>query len=155
MPSRRNSASRERKDLSGARAGQPVRGRRRTGPRVSAGHRELRASRILGRTLNEHIGRPFSELDTALAAGFETGFAEQALAATPKDSWQQQIEVKRAGASPMAESLMLLARGSRLPLEDGLGYVIVFDDITQVISAQRAVAWAKWRVGWRTRSRTR
>jgi hypothetical protein len=49
--------------------------------------------------------------------------------------------VKRAGASPMAESLMLLARGSRLPLEDGLGYVIVFDDITQVISAQRAVAY--------------
>jgi nitrogen fixation/metabolism regulation signal transduction histidine kinase len=101
------------------------------------------ASRILGRSLNEHIGRPFSELDTALAAGFETGFAEQALAATPKDSWQQQIEVKRAGASPMAESLMLLARGSRLPLEDGLGYVIVFDDITQVISAQRAVAWGE------------
>ena len=38
---------------------------------------------------------------------------------------------------------MLLARGSRLPLEDGLGYVIVFDDITQVISAQRAVAWGE------------
>ena len=36
---------------------------------------------------------------------------------------------------------MLLARGSRLPLDDGLGYVVVFDDITQVISAQRALAW--------------
>ena len=101
------------------------------------------ASRILVRTLNDDIGRPFGEIDPSLAAAFEAGFAEQALAATPKDSWQQQIEVKRAGASPMAESLMLLARGSRLPLEDGMGYVVVFDDITQVISAQRAVAWGE------------
>ena len=38
---------------------------------------------------------------------------------------------------------MLLARGSRLPLDDGLGYVVVFDDITQVISAQRALAWGE------------
>jgi nitrogen fixation/metabolism regulation signal transduction histidine kinase len=101
------------------------------------------ASRILGRPLSEEASRPFRELDQALAAAFETGFAEQALAATPKDSWQQQIEVKRAGTSPMAEPLMLLARGSRLPLDDGLGYVVVFDDITQVISAQRAVAWGE------------
>jgi nitrogen fixation/metabolism regulation signal transduction histidine kinase len=101
------------------------------------------ASRILGRTLSAAIGRPFGEFDAALAASFETGFAEQSLATTPKDSWQQQIEVKRGGASPMTEPLMLLARGSRLPLEDGLGYVVVFDDITQVISAQRAVAWGE------------
>lgn len=38
---------------------------------------------------------------------------------------------------------MLLARGSRLQLDDGLGYVVVFDDITQVISAQRALAWGE------------
>ena len=38
---------------------------------------------------------------------------------------------------------MLLARGSRLPLDDGPGYVVVFDDVTQVISAQRAVAWGE------------
>ena len=38
---------------------------------------------------------------------------------------------------------MLLARGSRLPLDAGPGHVIVFDDITQVISAQRAVAWGE------------
>jgi nitrogen fixation/metabolism regulation signal transduction histidine kinase len=101
------------------------------------------ASRILGHSLNEEIGRPFKEIHPALAAAFETGFAEQALAVTPKDSWQQQVEVKRAGMSPMADPLMLLARGSRLPLEGGLGYVVVFDDITQVISAQRAVAWGE------------
>ena len=101
------------------------------------------ASRILGRALADDIGRPFAGVEPELAAAFETGFAEQVLASTAKDSWQQQIEVRRSGSSPMAEPLMLLARGSRLPLDDGPGHVIVFDDITQVISAQRAVAWGE------------
>ncbi|HTN49482.1 MAG TPA: ATP-binding protein [Burkholderiaceae bacterium] len=101
------------------------------------------ASRILGRPLAEDIGRLFTEIEPELAAAFETGFAEQVLASSVKDSWQRQIEVRRAGASPMADPLMLLARGSRLPLDDGLGHVVVFDDITQVISAQRAVAWGE------------
>ena len=101
------------------------------------------ASRILGRALAEDIGRPFAAVEPQLAAAFETGFAEQVLASVAKDSWQQQIEVRRSGTSPMAEPLMLLARGSRLPLDDGPGHVIVFDDITQVISAQRAVAWGE------------
>jgi nitrogen fixation/metabolism regulation signal transduction histidine kinase len=102
------------------------------------------AGRILGRPLGEDSGKLLRELDPALAAAFDAGFAEQALTASPKDSWQQQIELRRPGAtSTAAEPLMLLARGSRLPLEGGLGYVVVFDDITQVISAQRAVAWGE------------
>ncbi|MCL4185581.1 MAG: hypothetical protein KJ011_19285 [Burkholderiaceae bacterium] len=36
----------------------------------------------------------------------------------------------------------ILARGSILP-ERRVGYTIVFDDVTEVISAQRAVAWAE------------
>lgn len=100
------------------------------------------ASRILGRSLGEDIGRPLAALDEALATAFAAGFAEQALTATPRDSWQQQVEVKRT-ASGTSEPVQLLARGSRLPLEEGIGYVIVFDDITQVISAQRAVAWGE------------
>jgi nitrogen fixation/metabolism regulation signal transduction histidine kinase len=34
----------------------------------------------------------------------------------------------------------ILARGSMLP---GQGYVVVFDDLTEVLSAQRSVAWAE------------
>ncbi len=102
------------------------------------------ASRILGRPLSHEIGRPLRELDETLALAFSGGFAEQALSGSPKDSWQQQIEVKRPAApTHPVEPLMLLARGSRLPLDNGLGYVVVFDDITQVISAQRAVAWGE------------
>ena len=94
-----------------------------------------------------------------LASALATAFADHALTASPKDSWQQQVEVKRAPvAAPGSEAalgqehaapatggepLMLLARGSRLPLDDGLGYVVVFDDITQIISAQRALAWGE------------
>jgi len=37
----------------------------------------------------------------------------------------------------------LHARGARLPLATGGGYVVVFDDITQLIQAQRATAWAE------------
>jgi len=105
------------------------------------------AARILGHTLLQRAGRPLAEVDPTLATAFEAAFADHALAATPRDSWQQQIEVKRPAAAGGevggGEPLMLLARGSRLPLDDGLGYVVVFDDVTQVISAQRAVAWGE------------
>ena len=38
---------------------------------------------------------------------------------------------------------MLLARGSHLPFASGGGYVLVFEDITRLIQAQRATAWAE------------
>lgn len=111
------------------------------------------ASRILGHLLMQQTDRPLHEIDVALGAALSAAFADHALTASPKDSWQQQIEVKRAPpslptnalhkANAAGESLMLLARGSRLPLDDGLGYVVVFDDITQIISAQRALAWGE------------
>jgi nitrogen fixation/metabolism regulation signal transduction histidine kinase len=50
--------------------------------------------------------------------------------------WQLQFELKRTGKT-------LHARGARLPTATGGGYVIVFDEITQLIQAQRATAWAE------------
>ena len=99
------------------------------------------ASRILGPALAARTGERFDALAPALAEKVAAAFGEQALAAAPSESWQRQIEVARAPAE--GEPLALLARGSRLPLDDGPGYVVVFDDITQVISAQRAVAWGE------------
>jgi nitrogen fixation/metabolism regulation signal transduction histidine kinase len=101
------------------------------------------ASRILGTALTPHVGKPLADIVPQLAEAVATSFADQVLSATPKDSWQQQIQVTRVGSQPGVEPLALLARGSRLPLENGPGYVVVFDDITQVISAQRAVAWGE------------
>jgi nitrogen fixation/metabolism regulation signal transduction histidine kinase len=37
----------------------------------------------------------------------------------------------------------LLARGSRLPVGAGSGFIVVFDDISDVISAQRSIAWGE------------
>ena len=101
------------------------------------------ASRILGLPLSPRAGESLHDLVPDLGAKLAGAFEDQALSATPKDSWQQQLEVRRVGSVPGADSLALLARGSRLPLDDGAGYVVVFDDITQVISAQRAVAWGE------------
>ncbi|HUD25950.1 MAG TPA: ATP-binding protein [Burkholderiaceae bacterium] len=103
----------------------------------------LGAGRILGLPRGDPVGRRLSEVHPQLAEQVSSAFRDHSLAATPKDSWQRQMKLDRVGAPTGSEPLSLLARGSRLPLDARPGYVIVFDDITQVISAQRAVAWGE------------
>jgi PAS domain S-box-containing protein len=103
----------------------------------------LGAARILGLSPGDRVGSRLAEVHAQLADQVSSAFQDHSLAATPKDSWQRQIKLDRAGAAPGSEPLSLLARGSRLPLDGGPGFVVVFDDITQVISAQRAVAWGE------------
>lgn len=54
------------------------------------------------------------------------------------NEWTKQIE--RAGKGG---NQMLLLRGTRLPAGSGTGYVVVFDDITHVLQAQRDAAWTE------------
>ena len=103
----------------------------------------LGAERILGLLLEHRVGDRLADVHPQLAEQVASAFRDYSLAASPKDSWQRQMKLDRAGAPPGAEPLSLLARGSRLPLDAHPGSVIVFDDITQVISAQRAVAWGE------------
>lgn len=51
-------------------------------------------------------------------------------------TWRHQMEMRDRGA-------VILLRGSPLPEASGGGHVVVFDDITQLISAQRATAWGE------------
>ena len=51
-------------------------------------------------------------------------------------AWQQEVELKGTGKT-------LLVRGTALPQDPAGGFVLVFDDITQLIQAQRANAWAE------------
>ena len=51
-------------------------------------------------------------------------------------AWQHQLELAESGS-------VLLLRGSTLPAASGGGYVVVFDDITQLVAAQRATAWGE------------
>jgi nitrogen fixation/metabolism regulation signal transduction histidine kinase len=53
-----------------------------------------------------------------------------------KEPWQEQLAMRDRDA-------VILVRGSRLPEAGGGGYVVVFDDVTQLIAAQRATAWGE------------
>ena len=53
--------------------------------------------------------------------------------------WHAQIEIPVKDSSP----LTLLIRGSRLPSSSGGGYLVVFDDISRLIAAQRTAAWGE------------
>jgi nitrogen fixation/metabolism regulation signal transduction histidine kinase len=55
------------------------------------------------------------------------------------DEWQEQLEIARPDGIPQA----LLVRGTALPAAGGGGYVVVFDDITRLIAAQRSAAWGE------------
>jgi nitrogen fixation/metabolism regulation signal transduction histidine kinase len=50
--------------------------------------------------------------------------------------WQLELNLKATGKT-------VHARAARLPQAIDGGYVVVFDDITQLINAQRAIAWAE------------
>ena len=50
--------------------------------------------------------------------------------------WQLELELKGTGKT-------LLVHGTALPQDPAGGFVLVFDDITQLIQAQRATAWAE------------
>jgi len=51
-------------------------------------------------------------------------------------AWQLELELKGTGKT-------LLVRGTALPQDPAGGFVLVFDDISQLIRAQRATAWAE------------
>jgi nitrogen fixation/metabolism regulation signal transduction histidine kinase len=52
------------------------------------------------------------------------------------ENWQLELALKGTAKT-------LHARGARLPHATGGGYVVVIDDVTQLIHAQRATAWAE------------
>jgi nitrogen fixation/metabolism regulation signal transduction histidine kinase len=66
-------------------------------------------------------------------------FIRQHFAATEDVEWQAQLELERSNGMPQ----VLLLRGSRLPEASGGGDVVVFDDVTRIIAAQRSAAWGE------------
>jgi PAS domain S-box-containing protein len=98
------------------------------------------ATRILQKPLASWRGRRLSELPDlqALSQNVEQRF--ELLATNPeageRDQWQESFELQRSNGS----TLTLLVRGATLP---GEAHLLVFDDITEVVSAQRSAAWAE------------
>jgi len=68
-------------------------------------------------------------LEAAILGGFHSGKTGE---------WQRQVERPGDGGNQV-----LLLRGTRLPHLSGGGGVVVFDDITNLLQAQRTAAWGE------------
>jgi nitrogen fixation/metabolism regulation signal transduction histidine kinase len=102
------------------------------------------------RTMNsaaaQILGVAASALDTQLLAGLgqpgealhDFGATVAARFAQHEGEWQEQIDYADHGGS---QSLLL--RGTRLPPGVERGYVLVFDDVTKLIDAERNAAWSE------------
>ncbi|MBS1144203.1 MAG: hypothetical protein H6R14_1609 [Proteobacteria bacterium] len=66
-------------------------------------------------------------------------FIREHFSGTEDAEWQAQLEMERPNGMPQ----VLLLRGSRLPEASGGGDVVVFDDVTRLIAAQRSAAWGE------------
>jgi nitrogen fixation/metabolism regulation signal transduction histidine kinase len=117
--------------------------------------------RILHLTVESHVGKSLSEIPglklfaEAVAKAFSEQNAQSAASANEDQHWQQQIELPRfldeelqsgrdfGETANNNQTITLLARGSHLPISSGTGNVVVFDDITNIISAQRSIAWGE------------
>ncbi|OON64466.1 PAS domain-containing sensor histidine kinase [Massilia sp. KIM] len=93
--------------------------------------------------LNRILG--LEHFSVCITRAFSAQNAHTAAASGRKRAhWQQQIEIpRRPGGDEHEHDITLLARGSRLPVGAGSGFIVVFDDISDVISAQRSVAWGE------------
>jgi nitrogen fixation/metabolism regulation signal transduction histidine kinase len=98
------------------------------------------ATRILRQPLSAYRGRPLAEvpgLAEFSAAVWQRGELHRTSPEDgERDHWQDAFELQLG----KGESLNLLLRGASLP---GEARLLVFDDITEVVSGQRSVAWAE------------
>ena len=90
--------------------------------------------------LDDNFHGLFSELVDAwprqrvLGQAIRDGFAGRT-----DGEWHTQLELERPNGMPQ----ILLLRGSKLPEASGGGYVVVFDDVTRLVAAQRSAAWGE------------
>ncbi len=98
------------------------------------------AAVILQQPLAELTGMPLADWGKRLPA--LAPFAElvaDAFRSSSDRQWQKEAELAVASLSRT-----LLMRGTRLPGEHDMGgYVVVFDDVSELVQAQRDAAWAE------------
>jgi nitrogen fixation/metabolism regulation signal transduction histidine kinase len=102
------------------------------------------ATRILRVPVAAHEGQSLLNLPTL--ENFATGVTEQfTLLRSDKgthelDHWQKSFEIHATGQGLTENCVTLLARGAVLP--DGMR-LLVFDDISEIVSAERSQAWGE------------
>ena len=103
------------------------------------------ATRILRAPLAASTGRPLGSLPglEAFASEVQTQFAEFEGERREHglEHWQKSFELYgSAGGAVGSDAVSLIARGAALPSGERL---LVFDDISEIVSAQRAQAWGE------------
>ncbi|RZJ06085.1 MAG: HAMP domain-containing protein [Rubrivivax sp.] len=101
------------------------------------------ATRILKAPLAAHEGQPLATLPGLaefahnVQAQFESFLGDRS---HHSGHWQQAFEINAAQAGVPQDTINLVARGAQLP---GNLHLLVFDDISEIVSAQRAQAWGE------------
>ncbi|HSI58651.1 MAG TPA: ATP-binding protein [Ideonella sp.] len=99
------------------------------------------ATRILRAPLSAFVGRELGEVaglqDFAQAVWQRFDLHQTSPEAGERDHWQDAFELR---VGELDNSITLLVRGATLP---GQARLMVFDDITEVVSAQRSAAWSE------------
>jgi nitrogen fixation/metabolism regulation signal transduction histidine kinase len=96
------------------------------------------AAQILGVRASELDAQPLATLGQPGEALHAFCSAVAGYFAEHEGEWQEQIDYAGNGGS---QSLLL--RGTRLPPGVECGYVLVFDDVTKLIDAERNAAWSE------------
>lgn len=106
------------------------------------------ATRILRVPLAKHLGQPLADLaglevfGQSIQAQFESFLV--ARSEHGQDHWQHSFELGNARAELTGrqadDAIIIVARGAELP---GAGRLLVFDDISEIVSAQRSQAWGE------------
>jgi nitrogen fixation/metabolism regulation signal transduction histidine kinase len=102
------------------------------------------ATRILRVSVAAHEGMRMNDLQSL--QDFANGVSDQFLALRADqvghelDHWQKSFEIHSTGQGFGQSAVTLLARGAVLP--DGMR-LLVFDDISEIVSAERSQAWGE------------
>jgi nitrogen fixation/metabolism regulation signal transduction histidine kinase len=106
------------------------------------------AQMILAVDLRAVPGRPLETISGALEFSqmIRQAFATHTAVGSERTHWQEQFELQVASGKTDEgnHTVTVLARGTHLSVEGrNNGYMVVFDDISEVISANRSVAWGE------------
>ncbi len=102
------------------------------------------AEKILGEPAQRMAGQPFASLPGLASYQAEISKAFEEAGDTESQSWQRQvvIDAPTSDNEERGTGKTLLLRGALLPEAHG-DHLLVIDDITDVVSAQRAIAWSE------------
>lgn len=102
------------------------------------------ASTILQVDVHQHLGHDLTHVPGLAVFGeaVRAQFVAQSGQDKPRPHWQRSFELGEAGEHPSdgLQQRTLIARGAWLPHGD---WLLVFDDVSDMVSAQRAKAWGE------------